>query len=243
MDIHDINLSNLDGNDTDQFLKFARAVSEVFERAKVLDRERNSDHHGNYEGSFEPERTYVSSIMAFIDEYDLEINLVDTSEIEDNAEFYKSFGRFKARIDYSLLRFRLRQERGQSGPTGTATALPLAAKEEVAVCLEKIRKIVVSMLEDGNKRDRILAKIATLQLEIDRDRTTIDAVFSKAIALSTVIGESADKLDPAVKLLERIKEVFWKQARPVPQLPKPERPEPKGIEDKSGSIDDDEIPF
>jgi uncharacterized coiled-coil DUF342 family protein len=120
-------------------------------------------------------------------------------------------------------------------------------KSEIGSFLEKIRKIVNQEVETGKKKDKIFSKIASLQSEVDRDVTTVDAAFGRVRELGKVLGEAGGNLKPAVDQLERIKKIFWDNSEKVDQLPKPDRPKMITKDDDTGygqSRDlDDEIPF
>ncbi|MBT5868114.1 MAG: hypothetical protein HOH38_04680, partial [Nitrospinaceae bacterium] len=75
--------------------------------------------------------------------------------------------------------------------------------------LDTIRKIVNLEITDTNKKDIVFSKIASLQSEIDREKTTIDTIFGRMIDLSSTIGECGEKLGPAIPTLDRIKKIFW----------------------------------
>jgi seryl-tRNA synthetase len=117
-------------------------------------------------------------------------------------------------------------------------------KSEIGKLLDTTRKIVYQEVKDTYKRDNILKKIASLQSEVDRDQTTVDALFGRMIDLSQAIGTAAEKLDPLLDKMERVKKLFWDSPRKVEQLPKPERPKliTKDTESTRTGLDD-EIPF
>jgi predicted nucleic acid-binding Zn-ribbon protein len=162
----------------------------------------------------------------------------------NNKDFAAHFGRFKSKVEYLTTRFRLRQHRVASGSIGTLIAIGSNYKSEVAGLLDTIRKIVSQEVKDVHKRDNILSKIASLQSEVDRDQTTVDALFSRMLDLSQTIGKAAENIEPLVKLMERVKKVFWDAPEKVRQLPRPERQKlirQDKAEQKSDM--DDEIPF
>lgn len=139
-------------------------------------------------------------------------------------------------------RFKLRQHRIESGTIGTLIAIGSDYKSEIGKLLDTIRKIVNQEIKDTNKRDNILEKIARLQSEVDRDQTTVDALFGRMLDLTKVIGKSADNLEPLVDKLERVKKLFWSKSEKVDTLPKPKRPK-LIAKDKQQNDVDDEIPF
>ncbi|QIE47022.1 hypothetical protein G5B38_16660 [Pseudohalocynthiibacter aestuariivivens] len=146
------------------------------------------------------------------------------------------------------MRFALRKGRIDSGSIGTVISVANNYKTEIGSLLIKIRKIINQQVDAGSKKDKIFAKIASLQSEIDRDKTTIDAAFGRVIDLSASIREAGVNLKPAVDQLERIKNIFWEKSRRVEPLPKPDRPKQITKEDGGEKLPssrdfDDEIPF
>lgn len=239
-----LRLDDLSESSEEAFALFEKRAREAYEEQIQNDRQYHSDLNGNYEGSFAPERSYVTAILAFLDEYSIETNLEDISEL-DNEEFYKGFGRFKSKVEYISTRFTLRKNRIEKGSIGTAITFEKSYKSEVGSHLEKIRKIINQEISEGAKKDKIFKKINALQSEIDRDMTTIDAAFGRMLDLGRVIGECGDNIKPAVDQLERIKKIFWDKSDKVDALPKPERPKalPKANTETSSGNSDDEIPF
>jgi hypothetical protein len=237
--------NDLPSNSEAAFTVFEERARKALEEAVPFDRNQNSDHNGNYEGSYEPERLYVTAILAFLDEHSIETNIEDISELE-NQDFYKKFGLFKSKVGYISTRFRLRTERVANGSIGTVITIESTYKSEVGALLEKIRKIVNAQLDPGPKKDRIFKRISDLQSEVDRDFTTIDALFGRMIGLSKTIGECGENVKPAIDQLERIKKIFWDNSKKVDNLPKPDRQKslPKPDQNDVPPVDpSDEIPF
>ena len=131
-----------------------------------------------------------------------------------------------------------------AGQVGTPISIKSEFKNEIHQHLDVIRKIVNQKVSDENKRDKISHKIASLQNEIDRDRTTIDAVFSRLISLSKVLGDSAENVEPLVQKVERILTALSAGVTFVQLLPKRERPKllPNPKRKPINDLDDD-IPF
>lgn len=233
---------------TDREVAFARYEAEIrkaFEQRRSNDREYNIDQNGDYDGYYEPERDYVNSVLAFLDEYGLDTQLPDISELGDQ-EFIQRFNAFRSKVGYLTTRYTLRAERLRNGTAGTVIAIARDYKSQIGEHLSKIRKIVNSEIKEGVKRDIISKKIAALQSEVDRDQTTVDAAFGRIIDLSQALGSAAENLKPAIDQLERVKELFIGHSKKVDQLSAPDRP--KQIEDKSHENtdppdSDDEIPF
>ncbi len=239
----EIDFSGLPKKREEAFTAFVAGISREYNDKVQVDRRTYSDRDGNYEGSYEPERSFVTAILAFLDEYGIEADVLDISELS-NDEFAGHFGRFKSKVEYLTTRFKLRQHRVESDTIGTLVSIDSDYKTEIGKLLLTIKKIVSQEVNDERKRDNIMTKIASLQSEIDRDQTTIDALFGRMVDLSAAIGKAADNLEPLMDKLERVKKLFWEAPRKVEQLPKPDRPKliTKEKEQKPASMDD-EIPF
>lgn len=244
-----IKTDNLPNNSEEAFAEYERRAREAYEERVQNDRQYNSDQNGNYEGSYEPERSYVTAILAFLDEYSIDTDIEDISDL-GNEEFFKHFGRFKSKVEYVSARFELRKNRISNGAIGTTIRLTGDYKSEVGSLLERIRKVVNQEVEAGPKKEKIFSKIASLQSEVDRDLTTVDAAFGRVLDLSKLLGQSGANIKPAVDQLERIKKIFWDNSEKIETLPKPDRPKMLPKQDESdqgsgyGSSDmDDEIPF
>ena len=240
----EIDFSQLPANREEAFTDFVKAINVEYDQNVTNDRRSYSDQNGNYEGSYEPERSFVTAILAFLDEYGIESDIVDISELS-NSDFSSHFGRFKSKVEYLTTRYKLRQGRIASGGIGTLITIGSDYKSEIGKLLDTARKIVNQEIKDENKRDNIIKKISSLQSEVDRDRTTVDALFGRMLDVTQTIGQSAENLSPLIDKLEKVKKLFWDNSKKVEQLPKPNRPKliSKDETSTSDSDMDDEIPF
>lgn len=235
-------IDDLPASSEEAFAKFEARAREHYEGSVPNDRSYNTDQHDNYHGSYEPERSYVTAILAFLDEYSIDAEIEDISEL-GNEDFFVNFGRFKSKVQYISTRFALRGNRITSGSIGTTLQITRNYKSEVGSLLERIRKIINQKVSDGAKKDKIFTKIASLQSEVDRDITTVDAVFGRMMDLSKLLGEAGANIKPAVDQLEKIKKIFWDNSEKVDTLPKPDRPKMLPKADAPSPNLDDEIPF
>lgn len=240
----DLDFYDLPENKDSAFIYFVAEINKKYDQIIRDDRDTYRDQNGNYEGSYNPERSFVTLVLAFLDEYGIESNIHDISDLADQ-EFFAQFGQFKSKVEYLTTRFKLRQSRIQSGGIGTFISIGSDYKSEIRKLLDTARKIVNQEIQDINKRGRIIKKIEFLQSEVDRDQTTIDALFGRMVDLTQAIGDSAENLDPLLDKIERIKKIFWSKSKKVEQLPNPDRPKRITHDEPSESESnlDDEIPF
>ena len=243
MFIDTIDLSDLGNSAEEAFTTFEERLRKELLAAQHYDRDQNTEG-SYYNGNYEPERMYVSSILAFLDEYDLELDIIDISEIDDNQKFNANFHKFFNKINYARTRFSLRSQKIADGSAGTVIEIKESFKEEIHKNINTIRKIVNQEIQDENKKDNIFKKLAALQSEIDRDRTTIDAVFKRFIDFSNVIGESAENIEPLVEKVERISKALTEGTITIKLISKKERPKIEGPSStKKSDALEDEIPF
>lgn len=241
MIIDSVDMSDLPASPELAFIEFEKRLRAVLEQERSRDRDINSDHNGNYNGSFLPDRYYVSSVLAFLDEYGLQIDVLDIAEVSD-SEFQEHFSRFFNKINYAKTRFSLRKKRLDEGVAGTLIQIKPSFKDEITNLLGTIRKIVNQEVNDHRKKDAIFQKIRALQSEVDRDQTTVDSVFTLLLDFTETLGESAENLEPLIEKAERLKKLFFEGAQRQSTLPNSDR---KQIEHQKGrSFElDDEIPF
>ncbi len=241
MDFDQIDFSDLPANREMAFINLERQLKQAYEVSCENDRQSHRGQDGIYTGEYEPERNYVSAILAFLDELRLDIGAQDISAYswDDGQEFMQSFSAFRQKVYYAVTRFKLRMVRTESGAAGTLLDIRSEYKVEISKLLTTIRKIVNQEISDENKKDRIHRKIAALQLEIDRERSTIDTLFSAALDFTRTIAECAENLTPLLDKAEQVKKLIWDNTRLPPSLPA--RHEVGLIEDRSDDSDD-EIP-
>ncbi len=240
---------NVNGNDEEQLPSGREEAFVFFEKKARInyvdwsydDRNENTDSNGQYFGSYDPERTYVTKMLAFLDEYDLENSIVDILGLIDD-DFIQKFSGFEQKMTYMATRFQLRKWRIDAGIVGTMIMIAPTYKSEIGKLLETIRKIVNQEVRDKNKKDKIFSIIASLQSEVDREQTTIDALFGRMIDLSKTVGECAENLEPLLEKMERVKKLFWNNSKKLEMLPKQERPKLITKADEEFDIDGD-IPF
>ncbi len=126
---------------------------------------------------------------------------------------------------------------------GYSVQFDAATKEKLRHHLRQMRELVDKCEIEQDKKEALFSKINSLQDEVDRDRTRLDAFADLAIEASGVLDVA---LEPVNKILTSIARVFWgAQKEEAKRLPAP-RPR-KQIEGpsatrKHGDLDD-EIPF
>lgn len=242
----EISYENFSGNVDLDFIEFEKQVYKVFKQQEQDDRDTFSDLNGNYSGSYEPERAYVTSLLAINDEFNLGIEIDNINRYSGNT-FYNRFPGFMHDVKYATTKTLLRN-RGSNGISiGTPAIIESGWKDKIYDALNKIEKIVNQEVIDDNKQDAIYRKINALRSEISRSRTTFDAIMMRMIDFSSAAREVGENIKPLVKLAERVEKMITSGIQKSDNQ-EIEQHDSKMIESKNSSEKpdddlDDEIPF
>ena len=233
MEFDQIDYSNMPTERDSAFIHIESQLRRAYEEESKLDRDKYMNQDGDYVGECEPARTYVSGVLALLDELSIHMDVADISNYswDNSSEFNKEFSCFRQQIGRTIFRFKMRNARMDSGIAGTVIQLQESYKIKIGRLLQTIRKIVNQEIKDANKRDKIFRKMSSLQSEVDRDVTTTDMLFRRIVELSETIGECVENLEPLVEKLERLGGLLVGGSKRVKALP--DRDYPKLVEDKT----------
>ena len=137
-----------------------------------------------------------------------------------------------------------RAARAKSGTAGIYV-LPPALKSQMHHYIAQVRELIANAQMSDTKRAALSAKLNAFALEVDRDRTRIEALAAAFVWTRKEVAEGAKDLEPIVEKLDKMFQSMAKATEwlklPSPgdkkQLPSP----PKRIEHKREL--DDEVPF
>jgi hypothetical protein len=165
-------------------------------------------------------------------------------QLDADWDFYSAF---MLDVDCCITTLRLRNFEQN---TRHSVALTADTKTKLREMLGHIRKTVDSLEISVAKKEALFKRINALQEEIDRDRTRLQAFAGLMIEACDDIGEAAKKLEPVVRLVERVGSALGVAKRAEDSRPRlPPRKEPKRIgsqpRKKNGfeRAVDDEVPF
>jgi chorismate mutase len=235
----EFDLDNLPEDPERAFVAFENLLST---RMKQLDEQNrnSSEWHA---------REYLNHIGAFVDEYELDVEFPRAAPW-DTDEFWPYFNDAKSNIDYSATRYRLRAHRGAI--TGVVDRVYLSEdyRAEIHGHLDRIRKIVNSVEIEQRLRDNIFKYVNLLATEVDRSVSRLTALINASLEITDVVGQGAENLEPAVKIMERVHKIFGRARKENEnrELPPPEKQPlltgPQRTEQPKADTElDDEIPF
>ncbi len=198
----DFDYSNLPKIPELAFLEFEKRVRVSISKTASFDHPQPSRITRHIQD--EPQRLYVSAIISFLRVYEIkDLDVIDISEASV-SEFKAHFDVFRNRVHAYRMQCSLKLEREGYGLQGTPIQLSSDFRGTIGRQLELVRKIVRQEIKDVNKRDAILAKIAALQSEIDREHTSIDQFFNRMIDFSLVIKECGENIIPLLEKVDNI---------------------------------------
>lgn len=225
---------------------------EAFVALEELARDRYRKEINSYEDNssfISAKHRYMSTVLPAAQFYDIDA-LMFWSRPKDQERWSDEFyDRFMDDVDYCVSELKLRivtRARKHS------VALDADAKTKLRQMLNHIRETVDKLDISVAKKEALYKRINALQDEIDRDRTRYEAFAALIIEAADDSGEAAKRLEPVVRLIERVGAAIGVAKRAEDSQPKlPPRKEPKRIEPpkangKKNGFDkalDEEIPF
>jgi hypothetical protein len=242
--ISDEELENLPEEPEQKFVALERIVRERYEIA--------NNNLGHNDSALPLLRRYMSIVLPAAHLYQVR-GLADWKRPSTNEDEWGYYNAFLADVDYCTTELRLRNLERQKQHS---VALDAATKIKLRHLLKQIRETVDKLEVSVAKKERLYARVAGLESEIDRDRTRYQAVAALMIEACDDTGEAVKRLEPVVRLIERVGAAIGIARRAEeaqPQLPPPKgRKQIDHVPDKifpkqDGSrFDrqlDDEIPF
>jgi hypothetical protein len=98
MIIDAVNLEELGSHAEESCIVLDERQRAALTASQSQDRRENTDNDGYYAGSYSPERYYVSSVLAFLDEFNLEIEVPDVTHLS-GRDFLTAFDELFNKMD------------------------------------------------------------------------------------------------------------------------------------------------
>lgn len=193
------------------------------------------------------EREYVAAMLAFIHEYDIEIEIDDN--VPDDRDFWMYIKRFMRQIDYQKNAFRFRGIKKRVAHPAIVY-LSEEFRDEIHGHIATIRKIINAAEMKEQKRNSLFKRLNSFAGEVDKSTTNLEDFTSVWLDVTAAAGEGAENLEPAVKKFERIMDALAKVRgkNNSGEIPPPAKrrmitgPPTEEDANNSGSMED-EIPF
>ncbi|WP_018687976.1 hypothetical protein [Ahrensia kielensis] len=145
--------------------------------------------------------------------------IIDADEISDYVEGRKFL--FIIRSFRDILR--LKKSREKYNAVFDTVKIRSEFKTEIRDLIGKIKKKIDIAGLEVPRTESLHNKLNVFLAELDRDRTKLTALTAAFVQVSGAVGEGAEKLDPAIAMLERVMKAIGIGSEERPGLPKPEK--------------------
>lgn len=192
---------------------------------------------------------YISKVVAAIHELGLETEF-ETEVPSIRNVSYNTYADFGKDVDHYRTKISIRNARRIKG---YSVLLDEATKTKIRHHLDQVRGFIEKLEVTQDKKEELLKKLNAFSADLDRARTRYEAWGDVVIQAAEVLGEAAEKAEPARKWLDSIGRLIWgakekeNETKQLPpprekkQLPPP-RQEKRVASSKTADMDD-EIPF
>ena len=235
--------------------EFASLPDDSEEAFAVLHRRRIRELDEAYEenrGGIWMERAYVDCMISFDDVHGLDILLGLKDPPIPDRDFSPYFVAFRRHCEMTAMKVLMEAARRTKSGVNTVVHLSQPSKAAIHRLIGEIRTQIYAINISDELRHSLLTKLNAFAAEVDKTKTSTQALYAGMIEASRAIREASDELQPIFDRLDRISKWIEKADKIADKLlPWRERRQiekPQGrIEDKRPNISgydlDDDVPF
>ena len=218
-------------------------------RSRLKEQEQNALLEGDRNKSSAFRLDYINQVVAAARAYGIEaLANWDVQSVSQKINF--DFRSFTLDVDSFTTQVRIRHApRKRDG----SVALDDNARARIHHHIQQIRTAIEGAKLPEPKRDSLYKKLNGFALEVDRNRTSLQAGMAVYIGLCDAIGQGFKKLEPARKFFNSIAAVLGRakeaEESSRPSIPRSEErkqleapPKKLSPPESSGDLDDD-VPF
>jgi hypothetical protein len=238
VNITDDEIQGLPDEPEERFIALERIVRDRYEAA--------ASRLDENESAIPLQRRYMSIVLPAARVYGID-GLSEWERPASNSTDWQLYDKFFADVDYCVTELRLLSaDRARQ----YSVELDAAAKLKLQHLVQEIRQTIDRLDVSMAKKEKLYTRLNALQAEIDRKRTKLEAFGALMIEASGDVGESAKRLEPLVRLVERVgvaigiaKQTEDAQPRLPPRKERKQIGKSKSSKGPSEIKWDDEIPF
>lgn len=228
-------LENLPTDDEDVFLVIENEYRKLLD-ARLESQDANAPWQEYYQA-------YIVGVMAAATECKI-LEIAERSPPTHSDSSYADFREFMLLVEQVVLRIRIRRARIKQGST---IALDQAARARILVNVQGLRDAIKELDVTDLKRAAIEKRLNKFVSEVNSGKTILESFGAIIVWFGGVIGQSAEKAEPARKFLDSISNLLDKATdynKSLVELPSPSKPKQIEPPKKSKSPDiDEDIPF
>lgn len=165
-----------------------------------------------------------------------------TPSAQDDIE--NIFLNFASEVDHFTTRVRIRNA---SRNRQNSVSLDGNTKAKIHTYIQHIREAIEKSNIPEDKREKLYDKLNAFALEVDKNRTSLQAGMAVYIAVCDGIGQGFKKLEPVRRMIDSISALLGRAKEVEDSLRLPPPPELKRIEAPHGELPspdwDEAIPF
>jgi hypothetical protein len=187
---------------------------------------------------------YIAQVLGAAEELGLVEAAFGTTEIPSiETVDFQTYQNFSKRVKHFRTRLEIRHGRRAQG---YSVQFDTTTRAKLHHLLRQIRSIFEKIEVGESKREALVARLADLEIEVDRRRTRFEAYAALAIEVADVAGEVVER-SKILDVLDAVARLFGVAKKEEAQRRLPPPSKPKQIEHHKGSVDtstmDDDIPF
>lgn len=148
--------------------------------------------------------SYIARVLAAIQELGLQTAFQRSVPSIKDVD-YHTYLDFSKDVEHYTTMLKIRNSRRSKG---LSVRFDAATKSAIRHLLEQIKQVVDSAELDDRKREALYARIRDLEHEVNRDRTSFGVFGALVIEACGIVGEAANKMKPAISMIERIGKAF-----------------------------------
>jgi hypothetical protein len=219
------------------FVQFERIV-----RDRLNENLRDAENHESESYQLE----YMNKVIAAAKVFDLTI-LREWEVPSVNGRVWENFRQFSADVDHYTMQIRILHT---SRTKKYSVALDQPTKAKIRHFIELIKDTIEKAQLTVDKADTLYRKLNDFAVEVDKTRTLLQSGMAAFIAVCDAIGQGAEKLEPARKMIDSISTLMGRakaiEEHTTPSLSAPAKLKrltaPRKEPPPSSNLDD-EIPF
>lgn len=154
------------------------------------------------------ERKFAAHVRAFTETHNVGIKLEPAPHQEN--DFWAYYNNLRDQLNFFTAKFQLEGLRGGGSLDHGEIELGDDYRTQIHGHLDTVRKIINAVDLEERLRENILRRLNLLEIEVDKNRSGLIRFADALVELTSAVGDGADNLAPAVKIMERIGGVFGK---------------------------------
>ena len=163
--------------------------------------------------TWEHERRYVDSLIAFDEVHNLDMFSDYGSPPNNDGEFYIFYQKIRRHANKSSIKIKMEAARRLKIVTESVIVLDASARQAIHALINAVKEKLYELTLPENKRESLFNKLNQFAAEVDRNRTRTEAFYSFAVDTARSAREVADELKPLQTTIDRVFDLIEKATK------------------------------